>query len=90
MAKSKLFDTKIKVGLWLLVFLVVKIAYQGYFSHNIGPSFGKSHLLLNIFPSSVVVLVDNFMDIAGFIAGIWLIILLFRGFVGLSRKKVIV
>lgn len=90
MAKSTLFVSKIKVGLWLLVFLVVKIAYQGYISHTIGPSFGKTHLLLNIFPPNAVVLVDTFMDIAGFIAGIWLIILLFRGFIGLFRKEAIV
>jgi hypothetical protein len=88
MSKIKLFNTKTKVGLWLFGFILVNSAYKRFIQHTSGPEYGQPNELYSIIPSSgLITALDILMDISGFIAFIWLIIILIRGFIGLFKRK---
>lgn len=88
--KSSLFNTKTKVAIWLIGFVLLNSAYKRFVQHTSGPEYGKPNELYNFISSAgLVTTLDILMDITGFIAFVWLIILAIRGFLGLFKKKVI-
>lgn len=87
MVKSKLFNTKTKISIWLLGFLLLNVYYKRFIQHTSGPDFGQPNELYNIIPSgTVVITIDIIMYITGFIAFVWLIGILIVGFFGLFKN----